>query len=200
MCLSHAIKNHTCSRNEPKGTRIYVYAWWQKSTCLHQAYPEKRRMIPTTQLESSVQQRSKDCISWKRPWLVSCLSLHDIEETMNMLIVRRDPKSIDIMSMPTLVVAYTKHLIILNPIRSDSCTHHAHPNCTLLQVTSKIPISMRIGCKAYIFTHNMICFSTHLLRSSSCSFKAFDTYIVVAIAPYFCTILAPFIVGGWYTL
>ena len=118
-----------------------------------------------------------------------------------MRIVRGDPKSVDITSMPTLVVAYSKQLVILNPIRSDSCTHHAHPNCTLLRVASRIPISTCLGCQAYIFTHNMIRFYTHLLRrSSSCSSKAFDTYIVVAITPYFCTILAPFIVGGRYTL
>ena len=30
MCLSHTIKYHTCSRNEPKGTSSYVYAWWRR--------------------------------------------------------------------------------------------------------------------------------------------------------------------------
>ena len=150
--------------------------------------------------ESSVQQRCSDWVSWKRQYLVNCLSLHDIDETMNILIDRRNPKSVDIRSMPTLVMASTKHLMILTLVRRDSCTRHADTNCTLLWAASRIPMSTRIGCKAYIFTHDMLRFCTHLLRSASCSFKALDTCIVVATAPYFCTILTPFIVGGCYTL
>jgi hypothetical protein len=58
------------------------------------------------------------------------LYIYDIEETMNMLKVRRDPKSVYVMNMPTLVLSYTKHLVILYPIYSDSC--NAHHNFTLL--------------------------------------------------------------------
>ena len=36
-----------------------------------------------------------------------------------------DPKSIDITTIPAFLMAYSKHLMILNPVRSDSCTHHA---------------------------------------------------------------------------
>ena len=90
---------------------------------------------------------------------------------MNMLKVRREPKSVGITSMPTLVMACTKHLA--NCTKPNLCTRFAHANCTLLRVASRIPISTRIGCQAYKFTHIMICFYTNLFYSSSCSSKSF---------------------------